>query len=314
MKVIASIFWNTSQNRLRAGWRLLIQLILFLLITVTRDALASIFRPAPLPITITYLIYLVACLGLAWFMARFIDRRSFADFGFHLDRKWWLDIGFGLVLGAFLMTGIFLSMRVAGWVSITGMAITNTGLPFSLAFLLRVVLFAAVAVSEELTFRSYEMKNLAEGFASKHIGSRGALVLALLPSSVLFGIAHAANENATAFSTFALVLGGLLLALPYLLTGEIGISIGLHLTVNLFEGNVYGFATSGSVLPTRLFSIQQTGPSLWTGGSFGPEAGLVGLVWVLIGCGLTIWWIKELRKQVALYTPLATYTPIHNNL
>jgi len=309
VKSIASIFWNKSQNRLRAGWRLLIQLILFLLITGGRDAVASIFRPAPLPITIIYLIYLVACLGLAWLMARFIDHRSFADFGFHLNRKWWQDIGFGLVLGAFLTTGIFLTMKAAGWVSITGMFITNTGLSFSLAFLLRVFLFTAVAASEELTFRSYEMKNLAEGFVGKRISSQGAIVLAFLSSSALFGIAHAANEGATALSTVGIVFAGLLLALPYLLTGEIGISIGLHLTVNLFEGNVYGFATSGSVLSTRLFSIQQSGPNLWTGGSFGPEAGLVGLVWVLIGCGLTLWWIKRSRKQVALYTPLAAYTP-----
>lgn len=309
MKTLINIFWSSDQNRLRAGWRLLIHLILFLMITIGRDLFANIFQASPLPTTITYLIYLVAGLGLAWLMVRFIDRRSFVDFGFHLDRKWWLDVGFGLALGAFLMTGIFLSMKAVGWVSITGFASTSSDLSFSLAFFIRAIFFTAVAINEELAFRGYQLKNLTEGFASKRLSSRGAIILAFLVSSAFFGLTHLANENATVFSTLITVFAGLLLCLPYLLTGEIGISIGLHLTWNLFQGPVYGFAVSGALPSTHLFSIQQAGPSLWTGGTFGPEVGLVGLAWSLIGCGLIIWWIKWLRKQVELYTPLATYTP-----
>ena len=288
MKAVVNIFWNAAQNRLRAGWRLLIQLSLFFAITIGRDALANLFHTAPLLVSITYLIYLVAGLGLVWLTARFIDRRSFADFGFHWDYKWWLDLAFGLALGAFLMTGIFLSMRAVGWVTIMGAATTDSGLPFGLAFLLRVIFFAVVAVNEELAFRSYELKNLSEGFASSGIGSRGAILLAFLFSSAFFGIVHLANENSTAFSALTIFFGGLLLALPYLLSGELGISIGLHMTWNIFKGPLYGFAVSGSSPNTHLFSNQQTGPTLWTGGSFGPEVGLVGLVWALIGCGLTI--------------------------
>jgi len=83
------------------------------------------------------LIYLAGGLGLSWLMARFIDRRSYTDFGFHLDRKWWLDFGFGLTLGAFMITGVLLSMRVVGWLILTKTATTNLGLPFSLAFFLK---------------------------------------------------------------------------------------------------------------------------------------------------------------------------------
>jgi hypothetical protein len=121
------------------------------------------------------------------------------------------------------------------------------------------------------------------------------------------------NENATVFSTRTIVFAGLLLSLPYLLAGELGIAIGLHLTRNLLQGTVYGFAVSGNSPTTHLFSIQQTGPNLWTGGSFGPEAGLIGLVWALIGCGMTILWIKWLRRKVELYIPLAEYTPRYNH-
>ena len=102
---------------------------------------------------------------------------------------------------------------------------------------------------------------------------------------------------------------GCALALPYLLTGELGLSIGLHMTWNLFEGTVYGFSVSGIAPTTHLLSIQQNGPVLWTGGAFGPEAGLICILWTLFGCILMIWWVKWLRKQTGLYLPLATYTP-----
>lgn len=309
MQTIANIFWNRGQSRLRAGWRLLIYFIFLIMITLGRDAFASAFGSRILPKTFAFLLFLAGGLALTWLMSRFIDRRSFADLGFHLNRKWWLDTGFGLALGAFLMTGVFLSMRAAGWVTITGYASTSSDLPFSLAFLLKAVALTAVAIIEEMAFRGYQMKNLAEGFAGERFGARGAILLALLFSSALFGLIHLANDNATAYSALAVILAGLLIALPYLLTGELATSIGLHLTWNLFVGPVFGFAVSGNPQTTHLFSIQQTGPSFWTGGSFGPEAGLIGLAWSFIGCGLTILWVKWLRKRVALYTPLAIYKP-----
>jgi len=255
-------------------------------------------------------IYLAVGLGIAWLMAHFFDKRPFADFGFHLDRHWWLDFGFGLALGAFILTGIFLSFWAAGWVSITGSMITNDHLPFILAFLLKVIVYATIAINEELTFRGYQLKNLAEGFSGKRIGPRGAILLALLLSSALFGFSHLSNGNATAMSTINIVLIGFALALPYLLTGQLGLSIGLHLTWNLFEGTVYGFAVSGIAPTTHLVAIQQNGPDLWTGGAFGPEAGLICILWTLFGCLLTILWVKWLRKQARLHLPLATYTPV----
>jgi len=304
MKAITNIFWNFNEARLRAGWRFLIYLILFVMLTVGKDSINKSFGSAPLPGTVIYLFYLMAGLALTWLMARLIDHRPFTDFGFHFDRKWWLDLGFGLMLGALLMTGIFLSMKMAGWISITGPASTNSGLPLSLAFILRVVAFGVVAINEELAFRGYQLKNLSEGFAGKRIDPRAAIWFAFLFSSAFFGITHLANENATIFSTLTVALAGLLLCLPYMLTGELGLSIGLHLTWNLFQGPVFGFPVSGAVQGTHLFSTQITGPDLWTGGAFGPEVGLIGLVWALVGCGLTLWWIKWSRKKIELYIPL----------
>lgn len=305
MKTIKNIFWNTDQNRLRAGWRFLFYLILFFTLTIGKDVLVSSFNAAPLPKALAYLIYLVSGLVLTWWMARFIDRRSFADLGFHFDRNWWLDLGFGLALGVFLMSGIFLSMKIAGWLLITGSSSTNSGLPISLAFLLQVLMFTVISINEEVAFRAYQLKNLAEGFAGNHIGSRSAILFAFLISSALFGLGHMANGHATVFSVITTIIAGLSLCLPYMLTGELGISIGLHLTWNLFEANVFGFSVSGSTPATHLLSTEVIGPTAWTGGIYGPEVGLIGLVWALIGCGMILLWVKWLRNKTGLHLPLA---------
>jgi uncharacterized protein len=309
MKTVAAIFWNMDQNRLQAGWRLLIHFIVFFSLLLGHAALTYYFKPMPLSTIPINLLYLAGGLGMTWLIARHIDHRSFVDLGFHFNRTWWLDLGFGLVLGIILVTGVFLSMKMLGWLVITGPAGTNTGLPIALAFFLRVVWAIVVAINEELAFRGYQLKNLAEGFAGRRTSPRGAIVLALVVSSSLFGLMHLINGTATLASTLTTICGGLLLSLPYILTGELGAPIGFHLTWNLFVGPVFGFAVSGAVQSTHLLTVDVIGPSVWTGGSYGPEVGLLSLVWMLVGFGLIIAWNKWRRGKIELRIPLTRYTP-----
>jgi hypothetical protein len=77
------------------------------------------------------------------------------------------------------MTGVFVSLRLAGWESVTGTAIADFGLPFYIAFMIKVLDLTAVGINEELTFRGYQLKNLAEGLAGQRFGPRGAIAMAL---------------------------------------------------------------------------------------------------------------------------------------
>ena len=146
------------------------------------------------------------------------------------------------------------------------------------------------------------------------VGPRGALLLTFLASSTLFGMMHLANGNATVFSMLTTICAGLLFSLPFLLTGELGIPIGFHFTWNLFLSTMYGFALSGAAQGTRLISIQITGPDAWTGGAYGPEVGLISLVWALAGCGSIFLWNKWIRGRVELHLALATYSPSKDSL
>jgi len=237
-----------------------------------------------------------------------LDRRRFVDFGFHLGRAWWIDFSFGLALGGLLMAGIFAAEMALGWVTVTDVWHTTGSLAFPVAILLPLIAFLFVGYYEELLVRGYLLRNLAEGLGFGPISSRWALFLAWVLTSALFGIFHAGNPNASFVSSANIGLAGLFLGLGILLTGELAIPIGLHIAWNFFQGNIFGFPVSGTrVSDATVFAIQQNGPEQWTGGAFGPEAGLIGLIAIAIGCVLTLLWVRWRTGRIAIHAPFAQY-------
>ena len=72
--------------------------------TILARWLPEVYR-TPVAVAIHTFLVVVLLLGLVG--SRLLDRRSLADYGFHLNKGWWLDLGFGLALGTLLMLGIF---------------------------------------------------------------------------------------------------------------------------------------------------------------------------------------------------------------
>jgi uncharacterized protein len=316
-------FFDEVTGRLRAPWRLLLQ---YLTYTVTVPLLVNLLAGAfllagtgagssstsalagsPLLPVIGGVAGLGGALLSVWLAGRFLDRRPFADFGFHLSVGWWLDLLFGMALGALLMTTVFLVQSGLGWVTVTGSFESLVpGAPFWLAVLVPATLFVCVGFYEELVFRGYQLRNAAEGLNSSSLGPRGAVVLAWALSSAFFGYLHAANPSATILSTANVALAGLMLGCGYVLTGELAIPIGLHVTWNFFQGTVFGFPVSGLRIGGATFlSIEQGGPDLWTGGPFGPEGGLLAPAAMALGIVLTALWVRLRRGRVAVHTPIA---------
>ena len=308
---MVKLFWNREEQRLRAFWRLSLQLLLTIVGVIVFGVALSVWTAGQLlPDLIAWscLITLLAVLASVALAGRFLDRRPFVEFGFRLRRDWWLDLGFGLALGALLIAAIFAVEWAAGWVSITGTAQTSLpGLSFSTALSLQLLFFLCVGFYEELLSRGYILRNLAEGFNCAALGPRGALLLAWGLSSLVFGMAHLGNPNATLVSSGNIALAGLFLGLGYILTGDLAIPIGLHIAWNFFQGNVFGFPVSGLTSTTSCIVIQQGGPALWTGGAFGPEGGLLGVLAMLVGSLLTWGWVRSRYGRVTLRRSLAEW-------
>ncbi len=250
---------------------------------------------------------LVGALLSVWLAGRFLDRRSFTDFGFHLGGGWWLDLFFGMALGAFLITVIFLVELGVGWITVTdAFRSLVPGTPFPIAILIPATVFLCVGVYEELLARGYQLRNAAEGLNLPFVGPRNAVLLAWVLSSAFFGYLHASNPNATIFSTCNVALAGLMLGFGYVLTGELAIPIGLHITWNFFQGSVFGLPVSGlKPVGATFLSTDQGGPALWTGGPFGPEGGLLGPAAMIFGLLLIALWVRLRSGRVAVHTAIA---------
>jgi CAAX protease family protein len=322
--MLKRLFWIPEEKRLPMLWRLVIQLIIMFILSIPIGMLDffltySSIQPTPGMFVLiklgSILLAFLGFVGSIWLTGRLFGRRKGVDFGFRFSRNWWIDLGFGALLGATLMGLIFLFEHALGWLTITNtFQMDEFPLPFWAGFLLQLLFFINVGIYEEFFFRGFHLKNLAEGFnAFKRINPQGAIVISLLVSSAIFGFAHASNPNASWISSFNIILAGFFLAMGYLLTGELAIPIGVHITWNFFQGNVFGFPVSGTNAGATLVAIEQGGPDIFTGGAFGPEAGFIGIIAIFLGSVLTWWYVKLRYGKALLWEKLAVpeFLPKH---
>ncbi|MDF1519780.1 MAG: type II CAAX endopeptidase family protein [Brevefilum sp.] len=287
-------------------WRLLIFSLLLFGLMLLFSTLAGIINFTNASSMLAFVI-LLAVLSALLIAGKWIDRREITGFGLQLSKAWWQDFGFGLVLGALLMALIILTAWLTGNLQINSYfqkVMSNT--PFIWQFLDALFFFICVGIYEELILRGYLLINLAEGLKFNWLGKKRALITALVISSLIFGVLHIVNPNASWISTLTISLAGVFLGLGLVLTGRLGLPIGLHITWNFFQGNVFGFPVSGSRSGVSLVETELTGPMWLTGGAFGPEAGVLGLLAMLIGCILILLWVGR-RGKLALKKELTEY-------
>ncbi len=241
-----NIFINLYEKRLRAGWRVLITTLLIAGLTFGAY-LSGVFDHGPLPLArmeFSFMLMALAVIGLA---GRFLDKRRFADFGLQPGRRtWWLELGFGVVLGLLEAAVLILILSLLGWVKISALfeTIQNT-LPLGLALVVDLLTFASVGIMEEL-IRAYQMRNLAEGLAgASHQRWRLALWAGAVGASLFSALMHM-NQQGPVFWAYVF-LNSLIYCLMYLWTGRIAIAIGAHLAWDFFITTVtaLGGAASG---------------------------------------------------------------------
>jgi len=301
----AFVFWNFAERRLRFVWRLLALIGTTLVFSSLIGIIFFPFFGQPHQF-VSQLLLNLAFLPAIWLVLRFIDRRRFSETGIFFRKDWWLDLAFGGLLGAVLMAAIFGVELGFGWIRIKDTFVSQDTTPFAIAILLPLIFYASVSLFEELLFRGYLLLNLAEAIKMRVISLRLAVVLAWVLTSLLFGAAHAGNPAATTISTLNISMAGIFIGLAYVLTGSLAIPLGIHLSWNFFQGNVFGFPVSGTnSFGTTVFSIEQSGPLAWTGGAFGPEAGILGLLAMIAGTLTILWWVRWHHGTLAVHTGIA---------
>jgi len=314
MHVLGAIFFNHRQRRLRALWRIGFFISIWLTLTIALLIAAKLAVLGTLDGSGEDYAFEAVCGSLSalislWLAGRLFDRRRLVDFGLRLDRHWWLDFLVGLLLGGLAITAAVLVSLAVGWARITDSLVvseTVLGRGFALNFIAFALLVLLAAAEEELLCRGYLLRNMAEGFHFTRSGPRWAVVAAVLLSSSLFGIAHAANPNANVMGTASAFLGGLITAVGYVMTGRLALPIGLHATWNFFQCGVFGSTVSGMDIGSpSLFVIERTGPELWVGGAFGPESGLLFNLAAFLTIPLIVLWARIRTGRARLHVEIA---------
>lgn len=232
---------------------------------------------------------LLLVVGYTALMAHGIERRKLTDLGLRWNRRVAMDMVVGLSLAGVLfvsVVGVGLSL---GWYRITQIANPGSGLLTALVGMLILLPFAAV---EELSMRGF-----VQHAAGRSWGKWGGL----LASSVVFAGLHLLNPEIGQhpLAVLGLFLAGIYLGSAALITGNLWLAIFLHTGWNLMEGPFFGLPVSGMVVPASVLRTSAPGADLLTGGTFGPEAGLL-LCLIMVVHIAVLWSLRPLLANRGL--------------
>lgn len=179
---------------------------------------------------------------------------------------------FGLVIGILFLLDVY---------SVGHVNVVSVVVPSLMAALM-------AGVTEELLIRAVAFRILEEWLGSW---------LALGISAALFGLMHLPNPQATIVSSAAIALeAGVMLAAAYMVTRRVWLAVGIHAAWNFAQSGIFGVAASG-VESTGYLKGALHGPTLLSGGAFGPEASIVAVV-VCVAAGLVMLRVAHDRGHV----------------
>jgi membrane protease YdiL (CAAX protease family) len=285
----AQIF-EDRDGRLRAGWRLLLFVLLFAVGLILFQASAFGF----IRHTASQLVHLVAstaaflaavCVA-TWLMMFLVEHQPFSGIGLRAGSGSISELSLGLTGGVSLVGAITAIEWASGSIHFE---LTGELAGDAVKMIVRAAgIFALGATTEELLFRGYAFQRLAEG-------TNG--YFAAVATSIVFGLLHRANPHATTLSVANTMLAGVLLSLGYLKTRALWLPIGFHFSWN-WSLALAGLPVSGLDLGNMPWQAMPTATHTWiNGGAYGPEGGVAATV------GLSAGIVYLLRMKQTILRP-----------
>jgi membrane protease YdiL (CAAX protease family) len=199
---------------------------------------------------------------------RIFDRRPLADIGLQGTRASLINFILGLALGGGAAILMLITPLLAGTGHLVPNSRSQADIP-TLLFYLFALLVAATG--EELIFRGYAFQLLVEKLGP---------FATILPVSVLFGVAHAANPHSSRIGVANTVLWGILLGYSFLRSRDLWLPIGLHFGWNVVLP-LFGVNLSGLTIEVTRYSYRWDLLPIWSGGAYGPEGGLLATIFIV---------------------------------
>ena len=305
---VRKIFYNA--RGLRAGWRLLIFLIIVLLLgIIANSAIGAVIAlmapkqaqvlksgpPNPPVMLFSELVSFLTIVFATWVMSR-IERRSMGEYGLPLRTGALSRFFRGYVFWGFIPLTLLLSaLRLLhafyfGPTVLHGMQIVYWAAFWGLVFLL-------VGLFEEYLLRGYALFTLADG-----IGFWPAAIFL----AAMFAFAHSRNPGENRIGILMTSFFAIFASIALWRTGNLWLAVGAHAGWDWGESYFYGVSDSGLQLPGHLLNPHSQGPEWLTGGTVGPEGSVLALVALtLMSIGVAI----AYRQGGALRRPVLYPTP-----
>jgi membrane protease YdiL (CAAX protease family) len=273
---VRAIFWN--ERELRAGWRLLIYVALFLAIGGAESFAAARLHLVTVNSTniaasgllIQELILFSAAFAAAAIMAA-LEARWIGDYGLPGAEMFGLRFWQGLVWGLVMVSATILLIWLLGGFSFGGLALHGSAL-WGYAVLWGLV-FLVVGLFEEFLFRGYTQFTLASG-----IGFWPAATVI----SAVFGASHLRNTGEDIAGALSVFVIGMFFCVTLRRTGNLWFAVGLHASFDWGETFLFSVPNSGIVAPGHLLNSSFRGPVWLTGGTVGPEGSVMAFVVVAL--------------------------------
>jgi hypothetical protein len=284
-------------NGIRAGWRLLIFLVLMVAClqaegftlkhipgvdTWFKAQNPNVFSPAGAIFSESILLF-----GLVVVTAvmTVIEKRTYADYYLPLNqflgKRFWQGVPYGFAMLSLLLLLITAFHGFSlGSVALSGADALKFGGLYGIAFLM-------VGLFEEFSFRGYMQSTLGPG-----IGFWPAAIVL----SILFGAIHLSNLGEAWFGAAMAGSFGILAAFSLQRTGNIWFPIGMHAAWDWAETFFYSVPDSGILAKGHLFNSTFQGPTWLTGGKVGPEGSVFAFLVLIVG-GVGIHFIFP-KKQI----------------
>jgi uncharacterized protein len=264
----------------RPVWRILLFFVFFFVLAAAGHLAISPLPRHPLQWG-SWTVLALAALVAGWVLLSRVDQRPPGALGFGLHRAAVGEALSGLAIGGGLIAAAVLLLLLSG----AAYFVPDSGAAGEyLLFLAWTLLFFTIAATfEEAVFRGYPFQVLVEW-----IGVWPAVVV----GSLVFSYLHGQNPNVTRLALANIFLAGVLLSIAYLKTRSLWFATGVHVGWNWSMASLFDFPVSGLGFETPLYTGVPAGEDWWTGGAFGPEAGLAG---TLVLAGGT-WWLARSRR------------------
>jgi len=277
---VRAIFWN--ERELRAGWRLLIYIALFLAIGGAESFAAVHLHLVTVKSTniaasgllIQELILFFAAFAAAAIMGA-LEARGIGDYGLPGAEMFGLRFWQGLVWGLVMVSATILLIWLLRGFSFGGLALHGSAL-WGYAVLWALV-FLVVGLFEEFLFRGYTQFTLASG-----IGFWPAATVI----SAVFGASHLRNTGEDIAGALSVFVIGMFFCLTLRRTGNLWFAVGLHASFDWGETFLFSVPNSGIVAPGHLLNSSFHGPVWLTGGTVGPEASVMAFVVVALAAAI----------------------------